>query len=133
MYVRFHSVVEEIVEAAPAYYRISFPDSIDYEQRREYFRAPVPIDSEVPIRLQADDRTTLSGEVRDISLGGVSARLDPGSSRQIRVGETLPTYMIDLLGAGQIVLPLRFASPMAPQSSNDPGSVGGSSASMNAG
>ncbi len=77
-----------------AYYRIPFPRHVEYRQRREYFRAVIPVEQAVPVQMVRADGRGLSGELRDISRGGLSLRLDPGPTPPPRLGEVLPRCLI---------------------------------------
>jgi flagellar brake protein len=58
-----------------AFYRAPLPDTMDYQQRRAYFRAYVGMGMEVSLQLRLADGEQVKGRVQDISLGGFAAFL----------------------------------------------------------
>ena len=56
------------------FYRMALPDMIRYWQRRSSFRARVSAATVIPVELQRDDGVRLSGELLDISVGGIGTR-----------------------------------------------------------
>ena len=74
--LRFHSHITQAGTGnAGAFYKVRYPDDIEYAQRRDEHRVTVPLDKGVPVKLHERDGTIVRGEVRDLSPGGFSARL----------------------------------------------------------
>ncbi|MFO1435174.1 MAG: flagellar regulator YcgR PilZN domain-containing protein [Gammaproteobacteria bacterium] len=101
--VRFTSTVSGIGnEDGLAYYRLPFPASLDYVQRREHYRAGVPLEKKIPVQLALTDGTLHNAELRDVSLGGFSARLIGALPNGFTPGNTIKHLIIVLPGASQI-------------------------------
>ncbi len=65
-------------DATAPYYKAIYPDTLDYPQRRGDFRATVPLDNAVTVRFKASTGLSFSGDVRDLSPSGFSARVHDG-------------------------------------------------------
>lgn len=78
------------------YYKVPFPAYIHYHQRREHYRAPVPLEKSVGVHFLTRDQQRISAELRDISLGGLSARLVRGAVTDLAVGQVMPRCVITL-------------------------------------
>lgn len=63
-------------DAEAPYYKVRYPDVVNYPQRRREHRAPVPLDRGVTVEFSDADGRTFSGELKDLSPSGFSARLD---------------------------------------------------------
>jgi c-di-GMP-binding flagellar brake protein YcgR len=101
--VRFTSTISGIGnEDGLPYYRLPFPGSLDYVQRREHFRAGVPLEKKVPVQLSLVDGTLHNAELRDVSLGGFSARLSGSLPAGFTPGNTIKHLIITLPGAAHI-------------------------------
>ncbi|MCF6257313.1 MAG: flagellar brake protein [Gammaproteobacteria bacterium] len=57
-----------------AFYLIDFPQSIRYLQRRNAFRVPVSAAKEVTVEIKTNDGKSFTGELSDISAGGICVR-----------------------------------------------------------
>ncbi|HHI94378.1 MAG TPA: hypothetical protein ENK04_12830 [Gammaproteobacteria bacterium] len=57
-----------------AFYVIDFPESIRYLQRRNAFRVPVSAAKEITVEIKTKDGTLFTGELSDISAGGMCVR-----------------------------------------------------------
>lgn len=79
-----------------AYYRLSIPQAVNLIQRREYFRAGVPMEKKVPVQLAMPNGTLYSAELRDVSLGGFSARLPGELPAEVRAGNNIQHVVITL-------------------------------------
>lgn len=90
-----------------AYYRIPFPRRVEYRQRREFFRAVIPVEQAVAVQMVRADGRSLSGELRDISRGGLSLRLDPGPTEPPPIGELLPRCLVAVPGGAPITTRLQ--------------------------
>ena len=70
--IRFSSsLINVLSEGDDMYYLISIPDKIDYHQRRSFHRVSLN-HIVVPVVLKVDNKTTLEGQLDDISAGGLS-------------------------------------------------------------
>ena len=65
------------------YYKVRYPDDIDYPQRRRDFRVTVPFDRGVPVRFETRTGGWVRGEIRDLSPGGFCARLLSGNVAEV--------------------------------------------------
>ena len=63
------------IEAGIVFHRIEIPQSIRHQQRRESFRAMVSLGIRTPVRIRTDGHPPLSGQLRDLSIGGLSVIL----------------------------------------------------------
>lgn len=61
-------------ENGMAFYVIDFPNSIRYLQRRSAFRVPVSAAKEIKVDIETDNKKLFSGELSDISAGGMCVR-----------------------------------------------------------
>ena len=74
--VRFSTSISQIQTIdGDAYYVLTFPEKIFYAQQREYYRIYISMLRRPSIRLEFDDQEYNSGEIANISLGGVLAVL----------------------------------------------------------
>ncbi|MGQ0658604.1 MAG: flagellar brake protein [Chromatiales bacterium] len=78
------------------HYQLAFPRVIDYVQRREYYRAGVPMEKHVPVQMATAKGSLFNAELRDISLGGFSARLRAAPLEELTPGTVLPRCVIAL-------------------------------------
>lgn len=96
------------------YYKVRYPDEIEYPQRRRELRVTVPFDRGVPVRFETRSGTWVRGEIRDLSAGGFCARLLSGDVVNIETecGQT-SACEIDLPGHGTLhaVVELRHMLP----------------------
>ena len=96
------------------YYKVRYPDEIEYPQRRREFRVTVPFDRGVPVRFETRTGAWVRGEIRDLSAGGFCARLLSGDVANIEqeCGQT-SACEIDLPGYGTLrtVVELRHMLP----------------------
>ncbi|MGH8595158.1 MAG: flagellar brake protein [Gammaproteobacteria bacterium] len=77
--VRFSSRVTQInTQDGLPYYKVPFPAHIDYPQRRQAERVPIPLQLGLPTSILLPDDRVLSGELRDISPGGMGMRVRLG-------------------------------------------------------
>jgi len=78
--VRFVSKVAQINDGQGLpFYKVPFPERIDYPQRRQVHRVPVPLNTGYPVSVLLPDERILSGELRDISPEGMGIRLRMGT------------------------------------------------------
>ncbi|MBK6656746.1 MAG: flagellar brake protein [Proteobacteria bacterium] len=85
------------------YYKVRYPDEIEYPQRRRELRFTVPLNRGVPVRFETRGGGWVRGEIRDLSPGGFSARLLSGDIATIRHDGGRPTACeIDLPGHGTL-------------------------------
>jgi len=107
--LRFEGEVSGIgEESGLPYYQLPFPSRIDYMQRREHFRAGVPMEKQVPVQMAIEKGTLFNGELRDISLGGCSIRLHGAPIEKLAPGTVISRFVITppdenrICGSGQI-------------------------------
>ena len=77
--LKFHSVITQrgVVDGTP-FYKVPYPEAIDYRQRRREHRVTVPLDKGIEVRFHSADGAIVIGEVRDLSPNGFSAQLPSG-------------------------------------------------------
>lgn len=101
--VRLTSVVTAVgEEAGLAYFRLPFPSKVDHIQRREYYRAGVPLEKKVPVQLAMPNGALHTAELRDVSLGGFSARLSGSLPKEIAPGGSIQHLVITLPSEAKI-------------------------------
>ncbi len=79
------------------YYRVEFPKFVDYAQRRCQYRVMVPLNQGFEVSFDLSDERQLLGELRDLSVGGLCAR--------IRSGELQPKIDARQIASCRILLP----------------------------
>ncbi len=95
--LRFEGEVTAVGEdSGLPYYQLPFPPLLDQLQRREYFRAGVPMERHVAVQISTASGKDISAELRDISLGGFSARVRAGPIEELAPGTFLPECVITL-------------------------------------
>jgi c-di-GMP-binding flagellar brake protein YcgR len=100
------SFATNLVEAGQSdglpYYCMTLPDTIRYWQRRASFRVRVSAATIVPVELVRDDGVRLSGELVDISAGGIGTRHKTARSVLPLLGEEWKDCRIVLPDAQEI-------------------------------
>jgi len=95
--LRFEGEVTALGEdSGLAYYQLPFPPLLDQLQRREYFRAGVPMERHIAVQISTASGKVFSAELRDISLGGFSARVRAAPIEELAPGTFLPACTIIL-------------------------------------
>lgn len=85
------------------YYKVRYPDDVEYPQRRRESRVTVPLDRGVPVRFETRTGSWVRGEIRDLSPSGFCARLLSGDVASIQQDSGRPTACeIDLPGHGTL-------------------------------
>ncbi len=79
-----------------AFYRVRFPKEIISEQKREFYRATLPMDEKIRVHMTTPDNVHMEGEIRDLSAGGVCIGFSSNFSNRIRRGMVLPYCMINM-------------------------------------
>ncbi len=83
--LRFETRVQQIGEQdGLPYYKVAFPAEVVYAQRRRQHRVAVPLSQGYEVNLVFADEREIRGELRDLSVGGLCARLRSG---EIDAGE----------------------------------------------
>lgn len=92
--INFISTIEAIagIEEEP-YYKIPIPEKILYFQKRQFLRVPVSVANPIKIVLSDNKDMICNGEIRDLSIGGFSARLKLTEQRYT-VGDLVPKCML---------------------------------------
>ena len=104
MEVRFSSrILARGSQHGLPYYKVRYPDEMEYPQRRRELRFTVPFNRGVPVRFETRNGGWVRGEVRDLSPGGFCARLLSGDVATIVHARGRPTPCeIDLPGHGTL-------------------------------
>lgn len=85
------------------YYKLRYPDEMEYPQRRRELRFTVPFNRGVPVRFETRSGGWVRGEIRDLSPGGFCARLLSGDVASIQHERGRATACeIDLPGHGTL-------------------------------
>lgn len=97
-------IIENSSENGVPYHRAALPHSIRYEQRRNSYRVSVALGIKAGIRLGSSPLANpLAGQLRDLSIGGVSALLPALYPSAIEPGVLMPHCEVELPGEGVIV------------------------------
>ena len=108
--LEFRAQIQAIAEQEGVeYYKVSFPKSLFFYQRRASFRVGVGISTAIPVALSTIDDVLLHAELRDISLGGISARINTPVAGNFEVGQEIPTCVIQTSDNKKIVCSLEIA------------------------
>lgn len=108
--VGFSVNVEAVAERENIeYYKVSYPRSLFHHQRRASFRVDVGVSTSIPIALSTLENVMLQAELRDISLGGLSARISTPMSSGLSTGDEIPTCIIHTPAGKKIVCALEIA------------------------
>jgi flagellar brake protein len=79
-----------------AYYRVTMPQAIRYQQRRTSYRARIGLARVIPVLLTREDGVILESQLYDISVGGIGARHKPGIAHDVRQGAVWEECLIRL-------------------------------------
>lgn len=83
--VRFSSrITQRGVEDGEPFYKVPYPVTVDYPQRRREHRVTVPIGKSVEVVFDGGGGRALTGEVRDLSPSGFSARITSGDVQRLQ-------------------------------------------------
>lgn len=98
-------------EPKGTFYRVAFPETLDYKQRRESYRVRIGIAQNISVTLENEEALPFKGRVFDLSAGGFGAFISQDA--KLRAGQELPKCTIQLPGNKQIVSPveIRYARP----------------------
>ena len=78
--VRFTSQVTQIsTQDGLPFYKVPFPTRLEYAQRRQSPRVPIPLSYGVPVSILLLEAREFTGELRDISAHGLGMRVQIGS------------------------------------------------------
>lgn len=90
---------------------LMLPTTINYNQKRYHYRVPVGYNKQCRVTLTMNKHQSYTGELRDLSLGGIRAIFPYGVS--INVGDIAASCLIDLENQKPIKCPLkiRFSHP----------------------
>lgn len=95
--LNFSCLINEISEEdGSEYYKVNLPDFLYYHQRRENYRVPISITQPLPADLETENDIVIHAELRDLSLGGLSARLTTPQSEELKIGDIIPACTIQL-------------------------------------
>lgn len=92
----------------PAVYRVGFPEIIRYRQRRSDYRVPVSSALSILVEITSSNKESLSGELHDISAGGVCIRFPRKSSLPIDKNDEELECSITMLDGKKIQSALRI-------------------------
>ena len=91
------------------YYKVPYPAYVFHHQRRSSFRVSVGVADALPMALSTVDDVLLHAELRDLSLGGVSARINSPTAGGLAVGDEIPTCIIHTPEGKKIVSSLEIS------------------------
>lgn len=90
------------------FYKAHIPKNVFHHQRRENYRVPIRISEPLPLDLATGNDVLLHAEIRNLSLGGLSARLTTTTSERLEKGTVLPTCIIQVPQADKIICSLEI-------------------------
>jgi len=77
--LRFSSQVTQIgAQKGLRCYSVEFPTHVSYEQRRRQYRVAVPLTQAIEVHFDLPDDRFLAGDLKDLSVGGLCARIREG-------------------------------------------------------
>jgi c-di-GMP-binding flagellar brake protein YcgR len=90
---------------------MSFPTTINYKQKRIFYRVPVGYSKQYRVTLSMNNYQSYTGELRDLSLGGIRA-IFPADA-MINEGDIVASCLINFKNQPTISCPLkiRFSHP----------------------
>lgn len=107
--LQFPCIIDAISEKDGAdYYKSKLPRYIFHHQRREDYRVPISITKPLPADLVTENDVMLHAELRDLSLGGLCAKVTSPSADNLKIGDEIPTCIIQIPGGKQIVSSLEI-------------------------
>lgn len=83
------------------FYKASLPEEVLYNQRRDNYRLLVSRAESIPVYLKASRADLCEAELKDISLGGLKAKLKPGTTFAMKPGD-VANCTVDLPDTGRI-------------------------------
>lgn len=101
--VRFASRVSRInSQNGLPYYKVPFPKLIEYPQRRQSYRVPIPLQLGLPTNILLADERVLNGELRDLSPEGLGMRVrlgvpDPADHGQLAICQIVVDKTLELV------------------------------------
>lgn len=91
------------IEDGIIFHRIAIPAKLRHQQRRESFRAIVALGINAAVHLKPEEGQALSGQLRDLSIGGLSAILPLLKELDgMATGTIVPQCEVELLGQGRL-------------------------------
>lgn len=90
------------------FYRVTIPGSLNYLQRRSHYRAKVGFGRHIPVTLQWPEGATVTGRLRDISVGGIGASFPPDFPESLAHDDRTLEARILLPGGKEIACRLRL-------------------------
>jgi c-di-GMP-binding flagellar brake protein YcgR len=120
--IRFSgNLLAEGTEDGIAYYKIELPKSIHLYQRRTSYRVLITLSETVPIYLRTPEQDSVTGEVVDLSFGGIGFKLPRTPwTESLQQGERLTGCRV-ILNTGEAIystIQIRFAA-LSNDMSND--------------
>ena len=107
--VRFASNVTQIsTQNGLPFYKVPFPSQLDYPQRRQVHRVPIPLHTGLPITLLMPDERMVSGELRDISPEGLGIRVRTGAIDIQRDHDTVVICQLAFGGESEFVADIQL-------------------------
>lgn len=104
----FHTVIIGLDESGGiAFYKAHLPERMFYNQRRSHYRARVSGAHPVSVHLSRPDGRLSTADLRDISLGGLRARLKRGADISVTRGSHITHCAVDLPKQGQVACTLQ--------------------------
>lgn len=94
------------------YYNLTLPKSLSYHQQRAHYRARVSAAKSIPVQITRGNGQQMTGELNDISVGGVGLRFKKALPEDLLLGEHIPACRFHLPGGDEITchLEIRFIS-----------------------
>ena len=105
--VRFSTdLIKVLSEGDDVYYLITIPAKIDYHQRRAFHRVTLN-HTVIPVSLILPDKTSIEGQLDDISAGGVSLLFATELPAQLQTGALIKQCIFQIPGGDTVVCELQ--------------------------
>ena len=96
-FIYFSITIEAIgTNEKAAYYKLGMPEEVEFHQRRNTYRVSTGVSQTIPVNLVSDDEVLITAELRDISIGGVSLRINDIPHITLQRGDYIPTCLIQV-------------------------------------
>jgi c-di-GMP-binding flagellar brake protein YcgR len=102
----FAGLIKVLTEGDDVYYLITLPGKIDYHQRRAFHRVALS-HTVIPVSLTLEDKSTIEGQMDDISAGGISILFASDLPPKLRDGTQIGQCMFQIPGGDLVACQLQ--------------------------
>ncbi len=111
-------VIEHGTQSNIHFYKLKFPETIKYYQRRSTYRVRVLRTSAIPVSFVAKDSATAQGELHNISAGGLAVKFLSFVPASIARGEIVPECELAFPNGEKIVCPVEIRHVVSGRNNN---------------